>query len=81
MEDDLVKKEAKLEKKVKSDEETWGEELGGGHSIHMKPLMPHVREVEHDIMDKAKRIGDKIKSTFDRFRKRFDHSHMFGAAP
>ena len=39
VEDDLLKKEAKLEKKIQG--ESWGEDSDKGHFINMKPLLPH----------------------------------------
>ena len=32
--------------------------------------MPHVQEVEHEIVNKAKKIGERIKQSFDKFRKK-----------
>jgi len=42
VEDDLLKKEIKLEKQIESKHDSWGEEFGMPHAIHMEPLFPHI---------------------------------------
>ncbi len=45
IENDLVKKEEKLEKKIKN--ESWGEDLDDENEIKMKPLIPHFSNPFH----------------------------------
>merc|ERR1740117_1130569 len=57
VEDDLIKKENKLEDKMKH--ESWGENEGEGHFIDMKPLIPHAGD--HDEFAGVKNVMHKVK--------------------
>jgi hypothetical protein len=66
VEDDLIRKENKLEEKVKHDKESWGEQ-GDDHLIDMKPLMPHVSE--HGGAIRIKEMLSKVKDHLGKLRE------------
>ena len=59
VEDDLIKKEIKLENKVHNIE-SWGEDIDGEHYVNMKPLFPHLIEAENNAISKAKEFSKKL---------------------
>ena len=67
VEDDLLKKESKLEEKMKH--ESWGEKEGEGHHIDMKPLIPHISQDE--IEDDVKHVFHTIKDKMEDLRHNF----------
>ena len=66
VEDDLIKKESKLEDKMKH--ESWGEKEGENHQIHMEPLIPHI---ENEIEDDMKNVFHSIKDKMSEFHRNF----------
>lgn len=74
VEDDLVKQEDKLERKVKEDEHKKEDDDGwGSDQIHMHPLMPHIgrhKNLQQKLHDLGERIHKKIinlrKEIFDK---------------
>lgn len=67
VEDDLIKKENKLEDKMKH--ESWGEKEGESHHIHMSPLLPHFSEdaIEDDMKNVLHTIKDKLAQVRENF--------------
>ena len=67
VENDIIQKENKLEKKADS----WGEAQGANHETHMPPLIPHEMPSfmshfgfpMHDIGDTIKRDMDKLRDS------------------
>lgn len=62
VEDDLVQKEAKLEKELEEQKE--GDDWGSDH-VHMHPLMPHFgppRDLGAKLHDLGERIHERVKN-------------------
>jgi len=68
VEDEMLKKEAKLEKQVQ--EHGWGENLEETHEIS-EPIFP---KFESDFKHKAHEFGDKIRGGLNNF---FSHMHSW----
>ena len=70
VENDIIQKENKLEKKA----ESWGEAQGAKHETHMSPLIPHeMPSFLNGFGFPMQDIGEKIKRDMNKLR-----NSMFG---